>query len=175
MRSSRAIAVLVALLAGGGCGSHSPYAGEEDREIKALSAQQIDDLLAGRGMGFAMAAELNGYPGPLHVLELADELELTAAQRRETQSIFAAMQRQAQELGRQLVAAERELDRRFGARSIDGPTLATMTAEIARLEGRLRAVHLDAHLQQTELLTADQIERYVELRGYDGGGHAGHH
>ena len=37
-----------------------PYAGMQTRQIKALSAEQIADLKAGRGMGLAMAAELNG-------------------------------------------------------------------------------------------------------------------
>jgi hypothetical protein len=59
----------------------APYAGLEQRPIKALSAQQIADLKAGRGMGLALAAELNGFPGPLHVLELAAGLELTDEQR----------------------------------------------------------------------------------------------
>ena len=36
--------------------------------IRGLSEQEIDDLTNGRGMGLARAAELNGYPGPLHVL-----------------------------------------------------------------------------------------------------------
>jgi hypothetical protein len=44
--------------------AHQPYAGLEARAIKALSEQQIADLEAGRGMGMALAAELNGYPGP---------------------------------------------------------------------------------------------------------------
>jgi hypothetical protein len=55
----------------------SAYAGLETRDIKALSAQQLADLQAGRGMGLAIAAELNGYPGPLHVFELADSLGLS--------------------------------------------------------------------------------------------------
>ena len=41
----------------------SPYAGEQGREIKALSTKDIDDLTQGRGMGLAKAAELNRYPG----------------------------------------------------------------------------------------------------------------
>jgi hypothetical protein len=36
----------------------------EQRDIKTLSNQQIADLRAGRGMGLALAAELNGYAGP---------------------------------------------------------------------------------------------------------------
>jgi hypothetical protein len=58
--------------------AQSPYAGMQMRLIKALSEQQIADLKAGRGMGLALPAELNGYPGPIHVLELSDELGLSA-------------------------------------------------------------------------------------------------
>ena len=61
--------------------SQSPYMGQESREIKALSPQEISDYLLGRGMGLAKAAELNGYPGPAHVLELAVQLEITSEQR----------------------------------------------------------------------------------------------
>ena len=63
----------------------SPYSGLETRAIKALSDSQIADLKAGRGMGLALAAELNGYPGPMHVLELADELVLSVEQRTQMQ------------------------------------------------------------------------------------------
>ena len=49
--------------------------------MKSLSDQQLSDLRAGRGMGMALPAELNGYPGPVHVLELADALGLTPEQR----------------------------------------------------------------------------------------------
>lgn len=43
---------------------HTPYAGFQQRPVKALSEQQVADLRAGRGMGYVLAAELNGYPGP---------------------------------------------------------------------------------------------------------------
>jgi hypothetical protein len=33
-------------------------------------------------MGLALAAELNGYPGPIHVLELGDQLNLSSVQSR---------------------------------------------------------------------------------------------
>jgi hypothetical protein len=61
--------------------AHSPYAGMQTRTIKALSEQQIADLKAGRGMGLVLPAELNGYPGPAHVLELSDQLGLSAEQK----------------------------------------------------------------------------------------------
>jgi hypothetical protein len=49
----------------------------EQRAVKGLSAQQIADLRAGKGMGLALSAELNGYPEPMHVLEHAEALKLT--------------------------------------------------------------------------------------------------
>jgi hypothetical protein len=55
----------------------SPYAGMERRAVKALSEQQTADLKARRGMGLSLPAELNGYPGPAHVLELAEALRLS--------------------------------------------------------------------------------------------------
>ena len=58
----------------GAQGQTSAYAGQQSREIKALSDQEVKDLQAGAGMGMAKAAELNRYPGPMHALELADQL-----------------------------------------------------------------------------------------------------
>ena len=65
------VAVLVGAAPAAWPQTHQPYAGLQARPVKALSDQQIADLRAGRGMGLALAAELNGYPGPMHVLELA--------------------------------------------------------------------------------------------------------
>jgi len=153
----------------------SPYAGQEVREIKSLSKSEIEGLLAGRGMGYAKAAELNGYPGPLHVLELAEELDLSEEQVARTQEIFNLMQASAKELGAELVAAERALDERFWNKSIDEVSLSELTTEIGRLEAQLRAVHLQAHLRQTRLLGAEQIVRYMMLRGYGADGDRHHH
>jgi len=73
-------------------GTEQPYAGFQERAIRALSPERIADLLAGRGAGYALAAELNHYPGPTHVLELVDVLELTPAQKSATEGIGAPMQ-----------------------------------------------------------------------------------
>src|SRR5713226_2586520 len=75
--------------------SAQPYSGMQSRPIKALSAQQVADLRAGRGMGLALAAELNGYPGPSHVVELADALGLSDQQRAKVQDLFVAMKAEA--------------------------------------------------------------------------------
>ena len=90
--------------------SPQPYAGLEGRPIKALSDQQVSDLRAGRGMGLALAAELNGYPGPMHVLELADALRLSDQQRAKMHDLFAAMRAEAIPLGDKLIAQEAELE-----------------------------------------------------------------
>lgn len=143
-----------------------PYSGLEDRTIRALSPERIEDLLAGRGAGYALAAELNHYPGPTHVLEFADALALTPAQRTATEDILAPMQAAAQAIGRSLVDTEARLDEAFRSGTIGPAELTELTAEGARLEGELRAVHLAAHLAMKEVLTADQVRRYDELRGY---------
>ncbi|HMB53241.1 MAG TPA: hypothetical protein VKU40_07990 [Thermoanaerobaculia bacterium] len=154
----------------------SPYAGEEGRDIKALSTAEVDGLLAGAGMGYAKAAELNRHPGPKHVLELADELRLSPEQRTATEAAFERMAAAAKDLGSRLVAAERDLDRAFAAGGLDADELRRRTAAIADLEGELRYVHLAAHLEMRALLDERQVAHYEWLRGYgDGGGHGGEH
>lgn len=145
---------------------HSEHAGKESREIKALDDAAVRDYLSGAGMGLALAAELNGYPGPRHVLELSRELDLTAEQRSATERIFARMQEAAVAAGEELIELEKQLDARFAHRHIDERVLAELVAGIATVNGRLRAVHLQAHLDTSALLSAAQIRRYNELRGY---------
>jgi Spy/CpxP family protein refolding chaperone len=146
--------------------SHQPYAGLQERPIKALSGQQIADLKAGRGMGLALAAELNGYPGPMHVLELADRLGLTAEQRARTQDLFAAMKAEAVPLGEQLIAQEADLDRQFADKTMTPARLEASTNAIGATTGALRRAHLKYHLATLDVLAAAQAQRYVELRGY---------
>ncbi|MBX6743789.1 MAG: Spy/CpxP family protein refolding chaperone [Acetobacteraceae bacterium] len=146
----------------------SPYAGIQARPIKALSDQQLDDLRAGRGMGLALAAELNGYPGPAHVLELAEALALSAEQRDRTRALREAMTTEAVPLGERLIAEEAALDRAFATRSITPASLEAMTAAIGRSQATLRAAHLRYHLAMVEVLTPEQRRRYGELRGYSG-------
>jgi Spy/CpxP family protein refolding chaperone len=153
----------------------SPYAGEEAREIKALSAEDVEAYLTGQGMGFAKAAELNGYAGPKHVLELAGELELTAEQRTRTQALFASMQTKAVALGRRLVDEERKLDRLFAGASITQESLQQSVARIGALHADVRAAHLEAHLAQAKILTPEQRAHYLRLRGYHSpGAHHAH-
>jgi hypothetical protein len=153
--------------------ARSPYAGQEARGIKSLSDREVQDYLAGRGMGLAKAAELNHYPGPAHVLELADRLALSPEQKTRTQTL-KAMETRAKDLGKSLIEQEAQLDRMFASRQISREQLKSSLAGIARLQGDLRKAHLEAHLTQAEILTHEQIAKYFELRGYGSGAAAGH-
>lgn len=144
----------------------SPYAGLTDREIKALSAEEIGSLLNGDGLGMALPAELNGYPGPKHVLELGAMLGLSTEQEGQVQAIFDEMQAQARSLGRTIVELERDLDRSFTEGSITEARLDELLEAAALNRARLRAVHLRAHLQVLPVLTESQREHYERARGY---------
>lgn len=145
---------------------NSPYSGEEKRAIKAISDDDIKNYLEGNGMGFAKAAELNGFPGPKHILENESNLGLSAEQKKAVQDSFDKMQRQAIELGGQIVENEKQLDALFGKSEITNETLQTETRKIAELQGSLRNVHLQAHLEMKKILSPEQVEKYNRLRGY---------
>lgn len=154
---------------GSAAGNTSPYAGGPAREIKALSAQDLAAYTQGQGHRLALAAELNSYPGPVHVLALADALELSPTQRSQSEALLARHQAQARVLGAALIEAERALDRAFATRNIEAESLQRLTLQAAQQLGALRVEHLQAHLAQTALLTPAQIRRYDELRGYTPG------
>ena len=136
--------------------SHSAYAGMQTRTIKSLSNQEIVDLRAGKGMSMALPAELNGYPGPSHVLELAEPLKLTEQQKSRTQTLFKQMQEESRAAGEALIAVEIELDALFKNKQ----------AKSAAAQGRLRETHLRYHLHMMDVLTSEQVALYNRLRGY---------
>ena len=153
----------------------SPYVGQDARDIKSLSLEDVDAYLSGKGMGLAKAAELNGYAGPAHVLELASELALTPEQRTRTEALFASMTSKASSLGRALVEEERKLDRLFATKTVTPELMANSLNEIGLLQAKVRAAHLEAHLAQVGILTPEQNARYAPLRGYSSAGaHTGH-
>ena len=146
--------------------AQTPYAGNETRSIKALSEQQVADLGAGRGMGLALAAEFNGYPGPSHVLELAEKLELSANQRDSVKAMFDVMKAEALPLGSKLIEQEADLDKQFASRTITPESLKASTAAMTMTQGQLRETHLKYHLLMVSVLSPHQMHRYAELRGY---------
>jgi hypothetical protein len=167
-------AVAVALAIGASF-AQTPYAGMQTRSIKALSDQLVADLRAGRGMGLALAAELNGYPGPSHLLELADKLSLSDAQRNSARNMFEAMKAETIPIGERLIAQEAALDKLFADRAITPEKLTAATAEIGATQAELRAAHLKYHLSTVAMLEPSQIQQYTALRGYAGGSEEQHH
>jgi Spy/CpxP family protein refolding chaperone len=164
--------LLFSLLAGCASGTHDghhaagPYAGQQSRDIKALSDDEVRGYVEGAGMGFAKAAELNGYPGPMHTLENADALALTGDQRSAVDAVLKRHKAEVRALGAEVLRLERELDRLFAQREASATAVDAKVAEVAAAQGRVRASHLKAHLETTALLTPAQRERYDRLRGY---------
>jgi len=144
----------------------TPYAGQQHREIKALSSSEIDGLLKGKGLGMAKPAELNKYPGPLHVLEIATRLDLSSEQLKQTERLYAQMKSEAIPLGEKIVSSEKRLDELFSSGGVTDSSLKSVLNDIAKLRGELRFVHLKMHLRQKKIMTPSQIHQYNRLRGY---------
>ena len=145
----------------------SSYVGQQERSVKALSDSEIQGYLEGEGMGLAKAAELNGYPGPKHVLELAESLGLNETQRTVAEKLFQNVQTKARDVGLQIVELEREMDVLFATAQADEQSVEELTSRIGLLQGRLRAIHLAAHLAMKQALAPVQLALYQQLRGYD--------
>ncbi len=138
---------------------------DQDTAVKSLTERDMRELRDGRGMGAGRVAELNGYPGPRHVLELANELELSDEQIEQTQLAFAEMRSSAVATGAEIIEAERSLDEQFAAQNVDPASVQTALTQIGVMRARLRYVHIEAHMKMREILTDEQIEAYGLLRG----------
>lgn len=152
-----------------------PYAGQQARAIKALPDDEAKALLAGAGLGYAKAAELNRYPGPMHTLELADKLGLSADVTARMNALMISHKADASKIGAEIVALERELDTLYAERRATKDTVEALSAKLGLAYGRYRAAHLTTHIEATRLLTPEQIARYDVLRGYGNSGSAGAH
>ncbi|MEL7104823.1 MAG: hypothetical protein AAGM21_02815 [Pseudomonadota bacterium] len=147
-------------------GAEAPYAGYETRAIKSLSDADIAELRRGGGWGLALPAELNGKPGPAHLLELRDDLGLSAAQIAKVTEIYEAMREDAILAGERLIAAEAALSAAFEGPGLTAPELSALVGKAETARADLRVVHLSRHLETSALLTEDQIGAYQILRGY---------
>jgi len=173
MNKSYPALVLAFFLAAALFAAESPaagrHAGGEAGAIAGLSAADVAELLAGGGWGLARPAELNGYPGPRHVLDLAGELGLDDKQRAAVAAVFARMNGEARRVGAAYIEAERALDHAFQSGAVDGDVLAKRLGEAGRLRDRLRQIHLAAHLETAPILTPEQRHLYQRLRGHPAG------
>ena len=126
-------------------------------------------------MGLALAAELNGYPGPSHVLELSDKLALSATQKERIQKLFDSMKAESTPIGARLIEQEGALDRQFANRSITSDALQDATLKIGLTQAELRNAHLKYHLETAQILSPEQMKQYADLRGYNPDTPARHH
>lgn len=152
----------------------SAYVDLLDTEIRGISPEDINGFRTGAGMGFALPAELNGYPGPRHVLDLAEELELTEDQLEAVEALYDDMLPQAIDLGEQLLRAEADLEIAFREGTIAAEDLQDALAQAEQIRADLRFVHLSTHLATIDILTFHQVRQYSTLRGYGSGDHSGH-
>lgn len=150
---------------------HSQYSGQQEQPIKSLTSDDIRGLKAGAGTpfnGMAKPAELNGYPGPRHVLDAyeAGEFELTEDQLNIIQKLFDDMQQTAIPLGEKIIALETEIDHAFKDKNVTDDSLKYLIDKSAGIYAELRYTHLKTHLQMVSILTDEQVQHYNELRGY---------
>jgi Spy/CpxP family protein refolding chaperone len=133
-----------------------------------LSAQSVpadsSALMKSEGAGMARYADVNGYPGPKHVLELQEELGLSEDQVKQIEAIFDEMAEKARIKGEEIITAENALNDLFETQAASEQSVRWLSTEIGRLRGELRAVHLLAHLQAKAVLTPGQTTRYGSLR-----------
>ena len=144
----------------------SKYVGQEKRDIKSLSKLDVEELKNGRGWGLAKAAELNGVPGPVHLLEMKKEINLNPEQIEKIEILYQIMKKQAIPLGLKLIELERKLNNHFANGTITLKLLNELLEQIAKVRKKLRFVHLSTHLKTPGILSAEQIELYNKLRGY---------
>ena len=144
----------------------SPYAGMQDRAIKSLSDADIRELRRGGGWGLALPAELNGVPGPAHLLELREQIPLTPEQASAVQALFDDMQESAIAAGGRLIEAESAIEAAFSAGAVEEEALRRLLAAAESARAELRFIHLSQHSKAKVLLEPEQIERYKVLRGY---------
>ena len=148
----------------------SKYIGQENRIIKSLSSEDIESLETGTGDAFggmAKLAELNGYPGPRHILDLGKELGLTTVQKENITIIYNDMKREALKLGQEILQIEKTANELFANKSISDSELQQLILKSAENYGKLRYIHLTTHLKMIGILSQEQIILYNTLRGYN--------
>jgi Spy/CpxP family protein refolding chaperone len=127
--------------------------------------EEIDRVVAqGLGAGMAFPADQNGYPGPLHVLELKERLRLTAEQEARITALQAAMFAEARPKSARLVEAEARLRQLFADGVADEARVRAAAADVERARTEVRLVHLLTHLETRAVLTDEQRRLYHEAR-----------
>src|SRR5712692_2594350 len=148
-RAATVVALAVMLLIAGSGGAdaqhHAAHAGAEAVSHHAL-VQTYEkafeqNVAEGRGFGMAFAADRNGYPGPLHVLELKDRLKLTADQEAKMQAMLAAMFAESKPKSARLLESEAKLRQLFAGSRADEAAVKAAVTEVETARTEVRLVH----------------------------------
>jgi hypothetical protein len=108
--------VLIAALPGAEARHDRPRGRAAPNRLAEACATALDkNIAAGRGSGMAFVADRNGYPGPLHALELKDELKPTGEQEAEVRAVPTAMLAESRPQSERLLAADDNLRRLFAS------------------------------------------------------------
>lgn len=160
------IAVLMIVSSSNLSNAQSPYTSQLNSPVRGLSAQEVDDLINGRGAGYARTAELNHYPGPKHVLDMKQELALSPEQEQQIEVIFSQMNMKAKQVGREIVEHEQQFSNVFAQGEISESDINEQARRLGMLYGQYRSIHLQPHLKVRQLLSPEQIAKYDQLQGY---------
>lgn len=145
--------------------AHDGASGGEPHLAAQRCQQQFEQVIAdGRGFGLAFAADQEGYPGPLHVLELKDRLRISGDQEREMQRMMDTMFAESRPAAARLLAAERRLRSLFASGTADEASVRAAVADVERARAEVRLVHLLTHLKTRDRLTEEQRRLYHAVR-----------
>jgi Spy/CpxP family protein refolding chaperone len=154
-----------AAVAGAQHAGHAPDAGGGPHRRVHAAQEEFDRVVAqGLGAGLAFAADQNGYPGPLHVLELKDRLGLTREQETRLEALRNVMFSASRPKSVQLLEAEARLRRLFAEGNADEARVRAAVGDVERTRAELRLVHLLTHLPTRAMLTEEQRRLYHEAR-----------
>jgi len=191
MKKAATVVALAVVLVIGGSGAAGAQHGAAHAGAEAVPHHMLvqtyekafeQNVAAGRGFGMAFAADQNGYPGPLHVLELKDRLKLTVDQDARMQAMLAAMFAESRPKSARLLESEAKLRQLFATGRADEAAVRSAVADVEKARTEVRLVHLLFHLKTREVLTEEQRRLYHEarwgehgsLRLPDAGPHGGH-
>ena len=143
---------------------HTPGAPSEGHLKAQACLDEFDAVVRdGRGFGLAFAADQQGYPGPMHVLE-KDRLGLSPEQETRVRALMHAMFAESRPKGARLLEAEARLRALFAGGGADEAAVRAAASEVERARADVRLVHLLAHLKTREVLTDAQRRAYHEAR-----------
>jgi Spy/CpxP family protein refolding chaperone len=134
--------------------------------IPSLTYEEYMNYKMGKDPGMAKAADMNNYPGPMHVLNWEKELKLSVNQKSQIQSIYDIMKKKTAEMGDLIFKEEKKLNDLFASGKANEGSIIYYSNKIGLLQGELRNTYLQAHLKTQQMLTIDQVKKYRKLRNY---------